>query len=169
MGLDLYKLPITPFLHTAHTWSQVAAYFDAIDKWGVTLFVEIGVDKGGLAAFMWARQTFHPEFNYLGVELHTHVVDPRLNACVLYGDAFSDHIIDVVRSAVNKSSGPCLLLCDNGNKPRELATYAPIIRSGDIVAVHDYGVEIHQKDLGPVLSWEFVGYLEADLPMWKKP
>jgi hypothetical protein len=34
--------------------------------------------------------------------------------------------------------GVTFLLCDGGNKPRELATFAKYLKPGDVIAAHDY-------------------------------
>ena len=33
---------------------------------------------------------------------------------------------------------PVILICDGGNKPREVQTFARYLKSGDVLAVHDY-------------------------------
>ncbi len=38
-----------------------------------------------------------------------------------------------------------MLYCDNGNKLEELLLYAPSLLSGDLLGVHDWGVEIHTQ------------------------
>ena len=51
---------------------------------------------------------------------------------------------------------PLLLFCDNGDKPREVALYAPSLRLGDYLAVHDYGDEI--------FAWDIPGGFRPVLP-----
>lgn len=36
------------------------------------------------------------------------------------------------------AKGKCILLCDGGNKIKEFQTFAPFLKSGDIIAAHDY-------------------------------
>lgn len=43
-----------------------------------------------------------------------------------------------VEYLLETTDGPCVLLCDGGNKPREFQTYAPHLRSGDLILAHDY-------------------------------
>ncbi len=43
----------------------------------------------------------------------------------------------VVESLI-KQRGVTFLLCDGGNKPKEFNTFAKFLRSGDIIAAHDY-------------------------------
>jgi len=37
---------------------------------------------------------------------------------------------------------PVFLYCDDGDKPREVATFAPLLRPGDVIGCHDWGPEI---------------------------
>lgn len=43
---------------------------------------------------------------------------------------------DVKKLIIKK--GRVLLLCDNGHKPREVELFSPILKSGDVIMVHDY-------------------------------
>ncbi len=40
-----------------------------------------------------------------------------------------------------------LLFCDNGNKIREFNTFAPYLKSNDIIGVHDWDAEISLEDI----------------------
>ena len=40
-----------------------------------------------------------------------------------------------------------MLFCENGHKIKEVQTYAPSLRQGDYLAVHDLGTEIHPSDI----------------------
>lgn len=44
-------------------------------------------------------------------------------------------------------SGTTILCCDNGDKPREFATFAPILKSGDLITVHDWNLEIKEEHI----------------------
>lgn len=41
--------------------------------------------------------------------------------------------------------GRTFMLCDGGDKPRELATFARYLKSGDVIAAHDYDAD-HARD-----------------------
>lgn len=59
---------------------------------------------------------------------------------------------DKVRELLSTWPHPLALLCDNGNKPREFATFAPLLTPGDIVACHDWGNEMGYGDIEPLKS-----------------
>ncbi len=42
---------------------------------------------------------------------------------------------------------PMVLLCDGGNKPRELQTFAPMLHEGSLVVVHDWLTEVQPDDI----------------------
>ena len=48
--------------------------------------------------------------------------------------------IDYVRNLI-ASSAPTLLLCDNGDKKKEFELYAPSLKRGDIVMLHDWAFD----------------------------
>lgn len=41
-------------------------------------------------------------------------------------------------AALIRKPGTTFVLCDGGDKPREVATYAACLKSGDVIASHDY-------------------------------
>ena len=45
-----------------------------------------------------------------------------------------------------------ILFCDNGNKPREIKTFAPSLTSDSIVVVHDWMTEIFPSDIPDYLE-----------------
>ncbi len=47
-----------------------------------------------------------------------------------------------------------MLFCDNGNKEKEIALYAPYLKQGDVLLVHDWGTEVHAENIVQYL----VGY-----------
>lgn len=143
----------TPFGITAsQTWEQLTAYLRAVHELDVKLFVELGIHKGGLAALMIAR-THWVDFRYLGIEIAPRHIDERVikrdggPVRIWYGDCLGEAIKKQVSDAIHDTQGVVFVLCDNGNKPAEMKTYAPLLRLGDYIAAHDYPLEITDKDL----------------------
>jgi cephalosporin hydroxylase len=153
---------VTPFdVPVTQTWLQVVRHFEIIKDFDIKLFIEIGVYLGGLASVIIPR-TEYTDFYYLGVEINPGPVDARVKAQVsrlsgankahiIYGDAFNPGVIQQVKAKINAIDSPCYLFCDGGNKPREMMTYAPLLRSGDLLAIHDWSPsgtgEVSDKDL----------------------
>jgi len=44
-------------------------------------------------------------------------------------------------AALIRESGTTYVLCDGGDKPRELAVFAKHLKPGDLIAAHDCGTE----------------------------
>lgn len=134
-----YDVPVT------QTWLQIVRHLEAIKDFDVRIFIEIGVYLGGLASVIMPR-TEYTEFSYLGVEINEAAVDSRVKlkisrlpkANIIYGDAFNSRIINKVNERINAAPSPCYLFCDGGDKSREMKTYAPLLRSGDLISVHDW-------------------------------
>lgn len=50
---------------------------------------------------------------------------------------------------------PSFLYCDDGNKPREIQVYAPVLPPGSVLGVHDWGTEISEKDVSFLADLSF--------------
>jgi cephalosporin hydroxylase len=136
----------------------VVRHFEVIKDFDAKLFVEVGVYLGGLASVIIPR-TEYVEFHYLGVEINEAAVDNRVTAQIsrlpraniIYGNAFDSGIINKVKERIKATPSPCYLFCDGNDKPREVKTYAPLLRSGDLLSVHDWSPsgtgEISSEDL----------------------
>ena len=66
-------------------------------------------------------------------------------------DIFTDRAIKQITNYIGKV-GQTILYCDNGDKPKEVATFAPYLKTGDIIAVHDWGTEFKNKDIPDVIN-----------------
>lgn len=129
-------------IRLGHLWHEVDVIFDVLVQYRINDFVEIGVHEGGLT---WLLLQRFPELNYLGLEINLAItkasvknkVKRSLTAELIQRDCFDPNtLIDVLEwMPVDR---PCLIYCDNGNKPLEIKTYAPILRTGDILMAHDY-------------------------------
>ncbi len=59
--------------------------------------------------------------------------------CLLRGDVFESSTKGIIKSFISEESG--LLLCDGGDKKRELVEIGCVVGEGGIVLVHDVGNE----------------------------
>jgi hypothetical protein len=48
-----------------------------------------------------------------------------------------------------RADGPTFVLCDGGDKPRELATFARYLKPGDVIGAHDYNACAYQDPVPP--------------------
>jgi hypothetical protein len=47
---------------------------------------------------------------------------------------------------------PAVLFCDNGDKPREVALFGPLLQPGDLLVVHDWGTEFFPRHIPDTLK-----------------
>lgn len=159
MNPDEFK--IDPFgILVGHTWMEVGLILNFINTARITRFIEIGVHKGGLCA-MLAHMTEHMAyFHYLGIEINPDIIDKSVKKLfhpsmaehdirqLIIADAHKRETVNTVYEWIHRSAGPALVYCDGGDKPKEFGLYAPVIRSGDFIAAHD---------------WDYGGYARAEI------
>lgn len=165
---------------TSMTWNDIGAVLMAIQEYCVTTVIEIGVEHGGLASILLARKSFTPtnprRFQYFGIEWDREKIYSTLNSVlssedeiIRIGNAFSDGSVIWVQNIIQRDTNRVLIVCDGGDKPREMKTYAPLLREGDIIMAHDYGQEITWRDIPSdvaVLSKEWM--LDTNLVLARK-
>lgn len=126
---------------TSLTWYDIGALLHVLNFNPTRLFVEIGVEHGGLGALI-ASYGRYTGMIYRGIDITTEYLHPRVRDyeghIIFQRDAWESATVDEVRGWMTAIDGPALLFCDGGNKPRELKLYAPLIRPGDILMGHDY-------------------------------
>ena len=133
-----------------------ARCFDLISKFlkeypAITTIVEIGTLEGAMTLYLslWADR--------LGVPMHTFDIEPEVSRDVHHVfakreivthwvDAFSREGLRQVAECFK--DGPGLIFMDGGDKNREFATIAPLLPTGSLIAVHDWGTEFTRIDGG---------------------
>lgn len=109
--------------------------------------VEIGTWQGGFSWFLWA-QTHARRIGFWTCDAVAPERDPPGYFERLDVWARPERIGEVIESM----GGPVVLFCDGGNKPRELATFAPACPPGSVVVVHDWGTEVRPSDVPQCLT-----------------
>lgn len=125
-----------PFgVKTSHTWHEVGQLLRIINDFDINMFIEIGCHVGGLASIINCRKFYQPGFSYIGYDINGSVVDDHVNSrCdIRIKDVFKDPIHLTIQQHKNT-----FVYCDGGNKVKEMKTFAPSLKSGDIIACHDY-------------------------------
>lgn len=138
---------------TSQSWFDVGAILNIIQTEPIEYVLEIGTQHGGLSVLLMARASYVKTFDYDGIEINEQLLDPRVpRSHIRIADAWSEDTVAWAHSMITSTQGKALILCDGGDKPRDLRTYAPLIREGDIIAAHDFTIEIQIADfleLGP--------------------
>lgn len=123
----------------------------AIQEFKVKTYIEIGVHRGGMASLLMARECYSLGFKYYGIEIDENIISPSLwlmeheNGSILIGDVFEN--LEWVRNKIQFTDGSALVMCDGGNKIREMVEVEPLLRGGDLMMAHDYKKEFLDKDI----------------------
>jgi len=108
---------------------------------------EIGAWKGALSIYLglWGIR--------LGIPVITFETDRQLLAPIehilkrlsvrIYGDCFEGGRIEEFIG----QRGPIWLICDGGDKAREVRTFAPVLAPGSLISAHDWLYEIFPHDV----------------------
>lgn len=132
----------------------------------IASFIELGYGHGGTSLFFFLQGIQH-DFRYLGFDVKEPEITnlplcKRLGIDKYYfkvGDIFTNNF-GYIREKMDKLEHPIMLFCDDGDKPREVATFAPYLQAGDYCAVHDWDVEFRRKDVPEYLEDTFTEWPE---------
>lgn len=101
--------------------------------------IEIGTASGGLTLLL---RGLLDEAGLESSVIYTFDINPvadlRIPPATIQFRQANVFATNDVEYLIETTDGPCLVLCDGGNKPREFQTYAPHLRSGDVIMAHDY-------------------------------
>jgi len=87
-------------------------------------------------------------------------ISPYIN--MYYENVFDKPVFNHIKE--NMEQFKTYIFCDGGNKLRELHLYARLLKKGDRIAVHDWGIEVKPEQVQPIME-EFD--LEYDEPFAK--
>lgn len=134
---------------TLQYWADFLLWEKLLNRFkDIRRIIELGTFVGGLSLFLKAQTIqrdidFHtfdvkaPDLPYEGRLWHY----LGLEADFEKGDIFGE-LAGRVDWLVHQTDGIAVVLCDNGDKRREYHRFAPVLRSGDIIAIHDWMDEI---------------------------
>lgn len=144
-------------VHALQNWVDLMLWEKFLGTYhrGLRAIIELGTFKGGFSAFLLLQAIQH------GMAFYTfdikRLFSGRLADYLEFdqyfheGDLFDEEMQQVVIELLEDDENhPCLLYCDDGNKPREFQTFVPHLRAGDLVAVHDWDVEFKMVHAEPV-------------------
>jgi cephalosporin hydroxylase len=132
------------------TWYDLGAIVYLLQSAHIRLVIEIGVEHGGLAAYLESYGAF-TGCVYRGIDIMLGALDSRvrdlIGGAIVARDAWDQQTVEEVRAGMAAIDGPALIICDGGDKPKELKLYAPLIRPGDVLIGHDYHNEYEDAAL----------------------
>lgn len=102
-----------------------------------SVIIEIGTHRGGLSLWLNDNKSANCEFYTFDIEPNHLKINPeKENINFIKGDCFTDQFETIKKLIQN--NGQVLLLCDGGNKEKEFSTFAPFIKSNDVIMCHDF-------------------------------
>ena len=114
-------------------------------KYPVHSIVELGTGHGGMAMYLglWGARLDIPVATFdIAPELSEsiHNVLDTLGVTTGWMDVLTPETRQYVEDIIDGK--PTYLVCDGGDKPAELALYAPILPVGSVISIHDWGTEV---------------------------
>lgn len=144
-------------LHVAQYWADIALWEHFLNEHpDIQSIVELGAYKCGMSVYLLGNaltrgQHFWTFDKDMPDELHGPLAKRlQLDRHFVHGDFFRDTRWRLEAILENDQMHPLVLFVDGGNKPLEFATFVPMLREGDYVAVHDYGTEYRPDALEPM-------------------
>lgn len=125
-------------------------HFFTLYKEDIVQVIELGSGYGGFSLYLLLQCIQHNlefyTFDNKFMKAHTSKVGKKFQLKKHFAilDIFKQTDFVHIKQLMTH---PTLLICDNGDKPKEIATFAPLLEPGDFLTVHDWGVEIFAKDI----------------------
>lgn len=154
------------FKDTSFAGVPMAQYWCDLVLWEAILntnehlrgIVEIGTWEGGLSGWLWAQARLRGmSFVTFDVTVPTKLATTGWTDCYRQTDVFAEP--EFVEAFIAERA-PVVLLCDGGNKPRELETFGPMVGPEGLVVVHDWGTEMLPADVPDTMSMEYGAYCD---------
>lgn len=118
--------------------------------------VEIGTGCGGLTMLLglWGVRCNIPVITYETIHALyqpvEHVLE-KLDVQIYNKDCFDKHDQAFIEQYIELNN-PVYLVCDGGDKQKEIKTYAPLVAKGGLVSGHDWECEIFPKEIIPFME-----------------
>jgi hypothetical protein len=131
--------------------------------------VEIGSQKGGLSVYLGTTACVSEQFLFHTFEINRtawynrecegagHWFEKMETICPYCKsfemNIFSETARDIIQENIKKYK--TLIISDGGNKSLEVAAYSQLLKSGDIIMPHDFGIEIHDYNINKNILEEY--------------
>ena len=124
----------------AQRWSDLFIFERTFQEFKPDLIIELGTYLGALTHF------FSLHGRVWTIDNMKRIIKEYPNVKYTISDVFSDSMVEGIKHSIQNHS-QILLFCDNGNKIEEFKLYAPLLKKGDIIFVHDWNNEIKMNDI----------------------
>jgi len=168
--VNFYKSKVIPGIHVPikHTPEDMEIITNVASSFNPVAIFELGTLQGGLTLLLHEAcpEVAIVTFDQKPVEDEAafKVLFRGPGSVIAYtGDIFKPAITDFILTMFRACSfGPKLLYCDDGNKPLEVNTFGPLLASGDLLGVHDWGSEVKMLDVAQTLV-DFTPHREEEM------
>jgi len=160
--------------HMAQEPQDIPIWDKFFDTCPIKSLIELGTGHGGMTLY------FGLQCHKRGVEFYTFdnvqstdfamPIEQEIGLAKAFTliDIFSDEGTTQIKGLIENCPKPLAIFFDNGNKPREWSLFAHLTSPGDFCAVHDWGTEFTESDIGSVAVEQlFVEESDARGPGWK--
>lgn len=136
-GVSFGGIPI------AQAWTELILWESLLNDRRFEAVFELGTWQGGFSWWMWAQckareMVFH---TFDSISPQREMPD----YCFTRKDVFAE--VEAL-GALFREHEPCIVFCDNGNKPRELQTFSKELRDpNSLLVAHDWSTEIGPEDV----------------------
>lgn len=137
-------------------WIDIHIWETFFTHYPIRSLIELGTGLGGLSVYFALQCRMRgAEFITYDHQNWTNFTDPvsqflSMNMHFRPVDIFSEDGSNEVAAKIRELPKPLAIFFDNGNKPREWSTFAPLTSPGDFCIVHDWETEFFPEHIGGV-------------------
>ena len=163
------KVNVSMFMgnNMAQSWPDLLIWEAFFNQYNFKTFIELGTGHGGLALF-FALQCIQRDIDFHTFDNVKSIKNNHISELVNLEDKF--HHVDLFKEGHSIISGlirrksPVAVFFDDGDKPREWQTFAPLTKPGDFCIVHDWGTEFGVGDTAGIPVVRLFGKLSDSRP-----
>lgn len=134
----LFNRPIGQSWEDLAIWEQVLNENPHIFE-----IIEIGTWHGAMSLYLWTQAQAR-KIHFRTYDINNLIYPP-----------FHFFQMDVLKNTILLNKQDVILLCDGGNKVKEVEKYGELLTDDSILAVHDWLTEFQEKDI-PSEKWRIV-------------
>jgi hypothetical protein len=129
-------------VYVAQYWVEFILWESLLNERDYNAIIELGTWEGGFSLYL-SSQAEHRNMFFRTYDIHKPArYVPGFVQIDIYAKAeeIGEHL---------RRMDPVIVLCDGGNKPRELKTFSRYVTPASTLVVHDWGTEMLEKDVPP--------------------
>lgn len=124
-----------------------------VREFNPSLMIEFGTGKAGFT-YILHQANKNAEIHSYDIKPDNPIKTESFNKNVTFHrrcDILTEEIDEIIELLISKKKK--LLYCDNGKKEQEVKMYAKYLNSGDMLGVHDWGIEVFYENIYDELKY----------------